>query len=263
MSDPQTERFGDRVQVLAAALAYPPTPDVAGRVRARLQTRAPAARPDRRRLALAGLALVAACLGALAVPQVRAALVDFIQIGVVRIFVVPPTATPTPTPPPTGTIPPAPAPTPTILPSLLDLAGRTTLADARQRSGFSIPLPTYPAGLGQPDYVFLQQMDKPMVVLVWIDPAQPARVRLSLHIISPGSFAVAKVEPTVIQTTTVNGQAAVWAEGPYLLRLTNENYDVRRLINGHVLIWESDGITYRIETDESLSEAIKIAESLK
>jgi hypothetical protein len=39
--------------------------------------------------------------------------------------------------------------------------------------------------------------------------------------------------------------------------------DMRRLVEGNVLVWEQDGLTYRLETKLSLSEAVKIAESLK
>src|SRR5258706_7328133 len=103
MTDPQSDRFGLRVQTVAAALTYPSIPDIAGQVSRRLRTQ-PARQPNPypRRLALAGLVLVLACLAALAVPQVRATLTDIIQIGAVRIFVVAPTATATATPPPTG-----------------------------------------------------------------------------------------------------------------------------------------------------------------
>jgi hypothetical protein len=39
--------------------------------------------------------------------------------------------------------------------------------------------------------------------------------------------------------------------------------DFRRLVEGQVLIWEADGITYRLETELSMEEAVAIAESLK
>jgi hypothetical protein len=39
--------------------------------------------------------------------------------------------------------------------------------------------------------------------------------------------------------------------------------DLRRLIDGRVLIWEQGSITYRLETDLEMDEAVKIAESLK
>jgi hypothetical protein len=265
MTDPQSERFGLRVQTLAAQLTYPPTPAIVDRVSVRL--RRPAVfNPVPRRLALAGLVLVLAFLASLAVPQVRATLVDFIQLGAVRIYLIAPTVTPTATPPPTGTPIPTPAPTPTLLPSLLQLTGKTTLAEARTRTGYTIPLPTYPADLGQPDYVFVQTFDQPMVILVWVDPAKPTQVRLSFHIIAPNSYAIGKIEPTIIENTHVNGLPAIWAVGPYVLQTIGNDYDVRRLIDtdSHVLIWPGpERFTYRLETDQSLDEAVKIAESLK
>jgi hypothetical protein len=45
--------------------------------------------------------------------------------------------------------------------------------------------------------------------------------------------------------------------------LFNGDLQYRRMIDGQVLIWEGDGITYRLETDLSLEEAIRIAESLE
>jgi len=267
MTDPHSERFGLRVQTLAAQLTYPPTPAIVDRVSIRL--RRPTA-PSRvpRRLALAGLVLALAFLASLAVPQVRATLVDFIQLGAVRIYLIAPSATATATAAPrsTGTPIPTPAPTPTLLPSLLQLTGKTTLAEARSRTGYTIPLPTHPADLGQPDYVFVQTFDQPLVILVWVDPAQPTKVRLSFHIIAPNSYAIGKIEPTIIENTQVNGLPAIWAVGPYVLQTTGNDYDVRRLIDtdSHVLIWPGpDRFTYRLETDQSLDEAVKIAESLK
>jgi hypothetical protein len=55
----------------------------------------------------------------------------------------------------------------------------------------------------------------------------------------------------------------VWAEGPYLLQLSGGDIDLRRLVEGHVLIWTDGPITYRLETDLTLDEAVRIAESLK
>jgi hypothetical protein len=272
MSDPRTERFGLRVQAVAANLAYPPTPNISMQVKARLESkvyqlwRTSGDVRLQRRFMFAALALALACITSLAVPQVRATLIDFFQIGAVRIFFTEPTPTPTQG---TGAVSPA-GPgqaaslsTPTLLPSLLDLSGQTTLAEARAQTGYALPLPTYPSDLGQPDYVFLQNLNGDMVILVWLDPAQPARIRLSLHFIAPGSFAIKKVEPKFIQFTTVNGREAVWAEGPYLLQLSSADYGIRRLIEGQVLIWTDADLTYRLETDQALEEAIKIAESLK
>ena len=66
-----------------------------------------------------------------------------------------------------------------------------------------------------------------------------------------------------VQEKTVNGQRAIWAVGPYPLRIRDGDLQFMRLIEGHVLIWTENNITYRLETDLSLEETIKIAESLE
>jgi hypothetical protein len=150
------------------------------------------------------------------------------------------------------------------LASLLDLTGETTLAEALDSASFSIQLPAYPPDLGLPDHVFLQDMQGQVLVLVWLDPADPLRIRLSLHqYVGKENITGLKYSPPVVQKTSVNGQAAVWAEGPYLLELTNGDYQLVRLIEGHVLIWAQDDITYRLESDLPLTEAVRIAESLQ
>jgi hypothetical protein len=71
------------------------------------------------------------------------------------------------------------------------------------------------------------------------------------------------MEPRTVGTAQVNGRPALWTTGPYILRLRGGDMDSRRLIEGHVLIWEQGPLTYRLETDLELEEAVKIAESLK
>ena len=276
VSEQPVDRWEARLRATAGVLPYPSTPDVAGAVRRRLaaDSARPAQRPfftRRPRWAWAIAIVVLLVAGLLAVPEVRAGLLQFLRIGAVRIFLAPPTPTPSEAGvivtalPATGALPvttATPRPTPTLAASLIDLGGETTLEEARARFGFPIALPAYPSGLGPPDRVFLQNFGGPMVVLVWLDPAQPERVRLSLHLLTCDVCAT-KGEPPVIQTTSVNGQPAVWTEGPYMLQLSNGEIDLRRMIEGHVLIWADGPITYRLETDVSLDEAVKIAESLK
>jgi hypothetical protein len=147
----------------------------------------------------------------------------------------------------------------------LDLAGATTLAEAQAQVNFSIRLPVYPEDLGQPDRVFFQRIGGPAVVLVWLDDTQPDRVRLSLHQLGPGTFAE-KGNPGQVQETTVNGQRAIWAEGPYVLQFRQGrrvDFDLRRLVEGRVLIWVEGQITYRLESSLSMEEAVRVAESLR
>jgi hypothetical protein len=268
----QNEQWEARLREAARTFPYPPTPDIASTVRAKLteEIRLKSGRRiswASRRLVWAALILILVLGGLLAVPQVRAALVEYLQIGAVRIFLVEPTSTPTPSPATPASASPAtatPRPTPTPLASLLDLAGATTLAEAQAQVDFPIRLPAYPADLGPPDKVFLQDFGGPAVVLVWLEANQPERVRLSLHQLGPGTFAE-KGHPGLVQETTVNGRAAIWAEGPYVLQFQRGHqveYDFRRLVEGRVLIWAEEGITYRLESDLPLEEAVRVAESL-
>jgi hypothetical protein len=69
----------------------------------------------------------------------------------------------------------------------------------------------------------------------------------------------------VVEETTVNGRPALWTEGPYLLQFRRDGHtvtEVQRLVEGHVLIWAEGEITYRLESDLPLEEAVRIAESL-
>lgn len=233
------------VRRLAKQFRYPPTPDLVG-TRQRAFGRA---RPGGRRLLWAAALLGLALLVAFSVPSVRAGILDFFQIGAVRIFPTSPAGTPRPT---LTAAPP--------VPGLFDLAGETTLESAREQIPFPILLPSYPPDLGEPDRVYVQ-MDGPMVILVWLDPSGKAPA-LSLHEIAPGSITLTKMEPHVIQETQVNGDYAVWATGVYVLELRNGDRDFRRLVNGNTLIWRAGEITYRLETQLPLEQALKIAESL-
>jgi len=265
-------RWEQRLGETAAGFPYPATPQIALTVRERLAGRRKI-RPDNRlrlrwAIALVILALLASLL---ATPAARAALLEFLQIGAVRIFQSAPTVTPeipatampanaSPgTPPATATSQPAPV----NLVSILDLDGETSLAEARKMVAFQLRLPTYPPDLGLPDGVFVQEQGGELVIMAWTDPDEPGKVIMSLHAIGPGAWSLEKIQPQVIQETTVNGSPAAWTVGPYVVKLRNGNMDFRRLISGRVLIWTEGGITYRLETGLPLEEARKIAESFQ
>lgn len=263
MNELQQELFEKQLLSLSKGLEYPRTPNIAGSVMSRLRA---STRPRffSRRLAWSLTIILILFSSLMLIPPVRAAVIEFIQIGVVRIFqreptppdqefpstIVPVTATPGATSQP-------------LIPLLERLAGETTLEEAQQTVGYPLLLPSYPSELGEPDRVFVQDAEGDMTILVWIDPQQPKDVLMSLHFIPPGSWAVKKVDPTLIQETTVNGQRALWTIGPYPMRFSNGNLDFIRLIEGHVLIWFDGQMTYRLETRLSLEEAIMVAESLE
>jgi hypothetical protein len=213
--------------------------------------------------ALATLLIVVS--GLLAVPEVRAALRSFLHIGAIEIVL--PTPTPAMEPSPTADTTPTAIARPTLtltpLTSVLDLAGETTLEEAGTDVKFPIQLPSYPPDLGPPDRVFVQDLGGPAVILVWLDPQEPDRVALSLHQLSADAFGQKFAEErTVIEHTTVNTQPAVWLRGPHVLQFKG-GLDGRRLVNGNVLIWQDGDLTYRLETELPLEEAVRIAESLR
>ena len=274
MNELQQELFEKHLRSLSQGLEYPRTPDVAGSVMTRLgRERGDRGKGDyhliSRRFAWSLTIILILCSSLMLIPPARAAIIEFIHIGVDRIF--PQATKPTIQVITTATsvstiISPPPTPSPAaeaLLPILRQIAGETTLADAQKKAGFPILLPTYPYELGLPDNVYIQDLDGNMIILVWLDPQHPSKILMSLHFIPNGSWTIDKLEPKVIQETKVNGQRAIWVEGPYPLMLRNGNLEFTRLVDGHVLIWVNGKVTYRLETDLSLEETVKIAESLE
>ncbi len=271
MSERTSERWEKRMARTAAEFAYPSTPDVAGRLRAERMAAVVQTQHTQlvRRLVLAVVVLIGLSAAVLSVPPVRAALVNLLRIGAVTI-VLEPTSTPRPTATPQSTLTPQPTITPTVTPwplgSVLDLGGETMLMQARADVSFPIRLPTYPSDLGEPDAAFVQDLGGDTVTLVWLDKARPQprvpRVRLVLQHLGPNAL-VEKGQPRIVRETRVNDNSAYWAVGEYMLRARDGDFEMRRLITGSVLIWKVGDITYRLETDLPMEEAVKIAESLR
>jgi hypothetical protein len=267
MSKHSFEQWEAHVQDTARTLHFPPTPDLAGAVNRRLRV------PQKQRIAprllwksaAVGLLVLAALF---AVPPVRAAIVQILRVGAITIFTVEPTPFPTTaatSQPSVNAATSLSAPTATPLRSVLDLYGETTLEDARQRVDFPLRLPAHSEQIRPPDKVFVQDLGGSVVIMVWLDPDQPHQSRLSLHQFGPGTFAE-KLQPRFVRETTVNGQRAVWARGPHLLQVWDKDraeISQRRLVNGHVLIWQEGEVTYRIESTLQLDEAVQVAESLR
>ena len=259
--------FENKLRAITNGMEYPRTPDIAGSVTTRLD-KATRSRFSSKAVAWSLTIILVLFSSLMLIPPARAAILEFIQIGAVRIFPQPiqptveaiRTATPISSTPlvTTSTVPAS-----NLIPILNQMAGKTTLAAAQKKVEFPILLPKYPSDLGQPDDVYVQDVDGNMVVLVWLDPQHPGKVLMSLHFIPSNSWVITKMGPTIIQETQVNGQRAVWTVGPYPVILQNGDVEFTRLIEGHVLIWADQNITYRLETDLSLDEALKIAESLK
>jgi len=272
VTEPELERALEHV---GEGLAYPPVPDLALAVGARLRAAPsrggaawgllrpvfrPAWQPTLRRVA-AGLAAVVVLLSGLLVlsPSARRAVAGWLGLRGVRIDVV---ATPS-------------LSVPSRLGGGLQLGRPFTLAEAQSRVSYRILLPKG-SGLGSPDEVYVSTRSPGEVVsLVYrARPGLPAsqagvgllltefRARLDGELISqkvagPG---------TRIESVTVNGAPGLWLEGdPHFLAFLDEEGDViedRTRLAGNVLLWEVGDLTLRIEADIGKDEALRIAESV-
>jgi hypothetical protein len=248
------------VQDSARAFSYPPTPDIASAVRNRLTRNHPS---HYRRLAWVAAVALLVMAALLAVPEARAVVQEILRVGGIQIFLVEPTATITPTPVPSRTPRPTLAPEPTPVTSVLDLPGETTLDEVRNQVSFDVLLPTYPEDLGTPDRIFLQDLGGDVVTLVWLEPENPGQSRLALQILDERVVG-SKLEPNDFEMVSVDNRTAYWLTGEHVLAFYESSAsDFIRIINDNVLIWEVDRITYRLETDAMLEEAVRIAESLQ
>lgn len=269
--------FENQLHNIAVGMEFPRTPDIARYVMKRLPTSSfPSGRGARgegkarllpRKLVWSLTFMLVLLSSLLLIPPARAAIIEFFQIGVIRIFPrsVEPTSAlvTTATPQDISSLTATPNTSSSLIPLLDKIGGETKLANIQQATPYPILLPTYPPNLGQPNHVYVQDAGGSMTVLVWTDPSHPEKAILSLHFIPSGSWVLIKSNPVVVQETQVNGQSAVWTKGPYPLLTRSGNMELTRLIDGHVLIWTDGDVTYRLETDKSLEEALKMAESLQ
>jgi hypothetical protein len=238
------DKWEMHIQDLSREFRYPPTPDIAGEVRAALRTRR---RAPRRRLMAAAVLIVVLLVGLLAVPDIRSEAFEWLGLGSWRLIRA--EASPTPL---TATI--------SSTPSVLDSPGKTTLQDAEAAVPYPILLPSYPDDLGMPDYVFLLPTEIPSVTLVWMLPGEPNQVWFSLDIFSNQTPA-GKYFPWEEEEARVNGRRAFWLVEPHEF-FYEGTPPFRRSVEGNVLVWEGDGVLYRLESQLSQEEAIRIAESV-
>ena len=219
---------------------WPPEPDVAARVMARLEVE-----PPRRRLRPAwavALAVLVLGGGVAAVPSARSAVLRWLGIEGVRIERVPEAPTPEPTP--------------------LDLGRRTTLT-----SGVLVP-----AALGRPDAVYA---DGEYVTLLYRprrglpESAQsgagallsqfPGRVE--------GGFVRKLAGPdTTVERVRVDGEPGFWLGGaPHGVGYVDPSGQFRESptrLAGPTLVWRRGDRTLRLEADVPKSRALAIARSI-
>jgi hypothetical protein len=228
-----------QVHRLAQQFHYPPTPLIGTAVRQNM-------RPDQRsyRLgwtlaAIFALVFLAAVLFA---SPVRARIVEWLRVGAVRVFLNDPVLTPDPTVPAAN----------------IELEGETTLLAAQENIHFNLMIPPQ---LGEPDRVYYQEIDRArLVIMLWQDLEQGD---LALYQIQGPVSIINKRYVGSIEETVVGSEWAVWVEGPYQLYVeTGTEIDIRA-VEGRTLLWQQDGITYRLESHLTLEEARELAGSLQ
>ena len=239
-----------QLRELGRELDLPSAPDLAPRVAARLR-----AEPTRRlrllrpRLALVLAALAIALVGALAVPPVRAALLELLRIGGVRIERVErlPEIAPRPG---------------------LALGTEVALAEARRRAGFAVEVPDEDVW-GEPDAVFVRPLAPGFAVSLLYGSEE--RVRLLVTELrgrtEPVLVKKTAAAGTRIERVTVRGRPGFWISGaPHGVIFRDANGRIREdayRLAANVLLWAEDGTTYRIEGRLSLPDALAVAESLR
>lgn len=229
-------------ELSALSVPWPATPDVAATIADRLGA-APAARSRSRRrpwLRPALASLVALAIAAAAVPPVRAAIERLIGVAggerIERVEHVPQGAR-------------------------LDLGAAVTLAQARRRAGFAVATP---ARLGAPDGVRLGgDLNGRAVSLLY------GRDTVLTEIPHASAMLAAKqIGPQVrLRFVDVSGVPGIWiARGPRALVFsgTGSTRTVRRsaLPGAGVLLWDRDGIAFRLETRRPFADALAIARSM-
>jgi anti-sigma factor RsiW len=263
---------------LGASLEFPPTPDLAAAVTARLgeaPATAPADRrprgwlagllrlPGWRRLALAGMAaavLAAAVL--VASPGTREAVARRLGLRGVEVRIGEP-------PPPTATTRPS---------DRLDLGlgEQVTLEEARRRVAFPVLVPRVGA-LQRPSAVFVNQAvpEGGRVDLVYrAQPGLPASRFTDVGLLitqfrgQPTPEFIKKVTGMgLVEEVTVAGEPGYWFSGePHFFAYRDAGGNFREeqtRLAGNTLIWQRGELTLRLEGEVSKPEALRIAESMR
>jgi hypothetical protein len=268
---------------LGPALAYPPSASAGADIATRVRQRLVIAPPPRRRAGLLGWIgrrpVRRSVLVAIAAILVLAAIAGAVGLGLPGIRIVfggptPPAATATAkaTPSPTrsggSTAPVGSQP----IGLTMGLGTAVSLEEAARIGGFDLVLPTDPA-IGPPDAVYTLVN---RVALVWSErpglPADPDNgVGLVLsefrgHV-DDGYYQKTLDGSAQVTPVTVSGHPGYWISGPphffFYVDPSGKPVDDSHRIVGDTLIWADGDVTYRLESQLPMEQAIALAESLR
>jgi hypothetical protein len=236
----------------ALEIGWPPAPDLAPVVMARVSTQAP---PSMVRLPLSRtkrIMLIAAATVLLLAGAAVAAKV-IIDLGAVVLDVAPnrPGLLPTPSIAPTGE--------------------PVTLEEAASLLGRDVPIPER---LGRPDRVWADEVFTEVgkvarVTLAWrarpdLPEVSDTRYGAVLMVFEGDANLASKdvyADTGVLRFETVDGVDYYWTSGTHLLELLTSEGVVSVRVEGNVLLWRDGPFTIRLETALPRAEAMKIAGS--
>ena len=210
---------------------FPPEPDLTGRVRERLEQ--PRSRRPWLVLALAAVAAVGALL---AIPQTRGAIFDFLHIGGVEVQRV-------------ATQPQAPS-------RVTYLGTEVGYGNAQERVDFPLAVPD-----AQFRAYYDGSVNGGMVNVTWnglvLSQWHGDQLAFAQKQVGPGSRIV---------SVSVNGVPGLWITGArheivYRDRSGQIDAKTRRLV-GDVLLWDKEGLTYRLEGAKTRTQALAAARNL-
>jgi hypothetical protein len=225
---------------LGRELEYPATPDLVEPVRRRLvQGRRPLA--WRRPLVIALAALLVVVAAAMAVPQARSQILDWLGIGSVTIRYV------------------------DDLPKVekatedLGLGERIGLSDVRRQVAFTVRVPQI-EGLEDPDVYFRPAAGQ--VSLLYGSEDEP-RLLIS-QILATGALQKLLNSDTDVERVSVGAARGVWLEGgEHVLYYPGGGEERQRLVGNTLILQRIDNVTVRIEADISKEEAVRIFRSMR
>jgi len=238
------DRLEQRLAALAPEIQYPPTPDLAPAVAARLSEAAPRRRrmrPARRSLALAlgALALLAGAAGA--VPAVRDAVGDILGLDGATV----------------ERVPRLPA-----SPGGIDLGRPVTARHAERELGARL-LVAHDASLGRPDGVYLRGRGRTAQATLVYGGVLLTQFRGDLNPELVGKF----IGPdTGTRRVRVRGEPGFWIEGPHSFGYRGPDGQIRveeLRPSGSALLWTQEPMLLRLEAGLSLRRALEIARDVR
>jgi len=156
----------------------------------------------------------------------------------------------------------------------LRLGRRVGSAEAVRLAGFPV---SRPALLGPPDETWIGGRPlAPLVSLVYrarpgLPPAPPTQVgalltQLRSHLPGPDAIGKLAAEATVVEQVTVAGHPGYWLVGGHAVVYEDSRGRLRRddiRLAANTVLWERDGVTFRLESSLGQADALRLADTVR